>query len=257
MQRNLPVRPRRIIVKLGTGILTTKNYHLNKVRIKNIVSQIAALIERDIQVILVTSGAIGAGMGLLGLSSRPKLLPKQQAAAAVGQSHLMKVYNAFFKQHNLLSAQILLTRDDLSNRKRYLNARNTLLTLLDSKVIPIINENDTVAVDEIKFGDNDKLSALIANLLKADLLIILSDVDGLLNSKRSVISVVEKIVPDIERHVIKGKSARGTGGMISKLEAAKVCAAAGIACIVANGKVPGILLKLLDKEDMGTLFLPR
>jgi len=257
MKRNLPVKPKRIIVKVGTGILTSKNYRLNKAWMKNLVAQIASLINKNIEVILVTSGAIGAGMGMLGLDSRPRLMPQEQAAAAIGQSQLMKIYDTFFKSHNLISAQILLTREDLSNRKRYLNAKNTLRTLLNYNAVAIINENDTVSVDEIKFGDNDKLSALVANLMQADLLIILSDVDGLYGSGRRVISLVERIIPEIEKLATASTSKVGTGGMASKVEAAKICSAAGIACIIANGKVPEVLLKILDAENIGTLFLPK
>ena len=266
MKRNFSLKPKRIVVKVGTAILTSKHYRLNKAWIKKLVAQIAVLIKRDVEVILVTSGAIGAGMGMLKLNSRPKLLPQQQAAAAIGQSQLMQIYDTFFKEQGLLSAQILLTREDLHNRKRYLNAKNTLFTLLDYHVTPVVNENDTVSVDEIKFGDNDRLSALVANLTQADLLIILSDVDGLYSrsphkkerkSKKSVISKVEAIVPEIERIAGATAGKLGTGGMASKVEAAKICTAAGIACIVANGRIGDILLKVLDGQNIGTLFVPK
>jgi len=256
MKRSLPVKPKRIVVKIGSGILTSRNYRLNKVRIKKLVAQIAALIDKNTEVILVTSGAIAAGMGMLRLHSRPKLLPQQQAAAAIGQSQLMRIYDTFFKHYGQLSAQVLLTREDLSNRKRYLNAKNTLFTLLSYNVVPIINENDTVSVDEIKFGDNDRLSALVATLGQADLLVILSDVDGLY-AERNVISVVERISPEIERLASAATGRVGTGGMASKVEAAKICCATGLGCIVANGKTPGILSRILDEQDIGTLFLPR
>jgi len=258
MKRKPPLKVKRIVIKVGTGILTSKNYRLDKAWIKQLVSQIAAVIRENIEVILVTSGAIGAGMGMLGLSSRPKLLPKQQAAAAIGQNQLMKVYGVFFKKHKLLSAQILLTREDLSNHSRYLNAKNTLLTLLSYKAVPVINENDTVAVDEIKFGDNDLLSALVANLAHADLLIILSDVDGLYDAKKRVISRVERIGPKLEK-LATGSIGSGAaiGGMASKLKAAKICIASGITCVVANGKIEGILHKILDNNDVGTMFLAK
>lgn len=203
---------------------------------------------------------------MLKLHSRPRFLPQLQAAAAIGQSQLMKMYDTLFKHHGLSTAQILLTREDLSNRKRYLNAKNTLFTLLNYKVIPIINENDTVSVDEIKFGDNDRLSALVATLTQAELLIILSDVDGLypfparrdgVYVKKTVISRVEKIGSEIERIASAKTSHLGTGGMASKIEAAKICCASGIACIVANGKPSDVLLKILDEEDIGTLFLSK
>lgn len=258
MERRLPVKPRRIVVKIGTGILTTKDYNLNKPWIKKLVGQIAALINKNIEVILVTSGAIGAGMGMLGLTLRPRLLPQQQAAAAIGQSQLMRVYDTFFKSHRLMTAQVLLTREDLSNRKRYLNAKNTLLTLLSSyNAVPIINENDTVSVDEIKFGDNDRLSALVAALAQADLLIILSDIDGVYTAEKTVVSAVDEICPAIESAAGSRPGDRGTGGMASKVEAARICLASGIACIVANGRVPDILQKILDGQDIGTLFRPQ
>lgn len=258
MERKLPLKVKRIVVKVGTGILTSKNYRLDKAWIKGLVSQLAALINERIEVILVTSGAIGAGMGMLGLSSRPKLLPKQQAAAAIGQNQLMKAYEVFFKKHRLLSAQILLTREDLNNRSRYLNAKNTLLTLLSYKAVAVINENDTVAVDEIKFGDNDLLSALVAKLAHADLLIILSDVDGLYDAKKRVISRVERITPQLAK-LATGSTGSGAaiGGMASKIKAAKICTASGIACVVANGKTEGVLHKILDNSDIGTLFVAK
>lgn len=257
MKVRLAIKPKRLVVKVGTRILTTsKNYRLNKAWIKSLTRQIAALTKKNIEVILVTSGAIGAGMGMLKAQSRPKQLPRLQAAAAIGQSQLMKIYDTFFKTHGLLTAQILLTREDLSNRKRYLNAKNTLFTLLAEKVVPIINENDTVSVDEIKFGDNDRLSSLVASLVQADLLVILSDVEGLFR-KKSVVSVVEKIDSGIEGLAKGSKSKLGTGGMASKIEAAKICCASGIACVIANGKVPEVLLKILDGQEIGTLFLPQ
>jgi glutamate 5-kinase len=224
---------------------------------KNLCTQVADLLNKDIEVILVTSGAIAAGMGVLGFKRRPKQLPQLQAAAAVGQSQLMQIYDSIFRKKRLLTAQVLLTREDLSQRKRYLNAKNTLFTLLDSKVIPIINENDTVSVDEIKFGDNDLLSALVAALVHADLLIILSDVDGLYKERKSVVSVVEKVTAQIERLAGKTSSSLGTGGMASKIEAAKICCASGIACVVANGDIPEVLLKIIREEDLGTLFCPK
>ena len=266
MERKLTVEPKRIVIKVGSMILTSKNFRLDKAWIKNLVAQIAALINKDIEVILVTSGAIGAGMGMLSLDLRPGLLPQQQAAAAIGQGQLMKIYDTFFKHHNILSAQILLTREDLSNRKRYLNAKNTLFTLLSYRAVPIINENDTVSVDEIKFGDNDKLSALVANLMQAELLIILSDVDGLyatapkrkeFRKKRDIISIVEEIGPRTEKMARVSISKLGTGGMVSKIEAAKICSTAGVSCIVANGRAPDILRRILDGENIGTLFLPK
>ncbi|NQS99940.1 MAG: glutamate 5-kinase [Candidatus Omnitrophica bacterium] len=265
-KRELPKKLKRIVVKIGTGVLTSGNYSLDQARIKELVAQIAGLVKREVEVILVSSGAIGAGMGMLKLKFRPKLLPQQQAAAAIGQGQLMKIYDTAFKRHKLLTAQILLTREDLNNRTRYLNAKNTLFTLLCLNAIPIINENDTVSVDEIKFGDNDRLSALVASLAHADLLIMLSDVDGLYTRapknrprkiKQTVVSKVTKISPEIERMAGKVSAGIGRGGMASKIEAARICAAAGIPCVIANGRIAGVLPKILAGGNIGTLFLPK
>jgi len=258
MNKCLSNKIKRVVVKVGTKVLTSKKFRLNKTWIKNLVAQIADLADKNIEVILVSSGAIGAGMGMLKLNARPKLLPKQQAAAAIGQGQLMKIYDSFFKAHKLLSAQVLLTREDLSNRKRYLNAKNTLLTLMNYKAIPVINENDTVSVDEIKFGDNDKLSALVANLVHADLLVILSDVDGLYDGKKRVISKVNNITHEIERLATDCTGCTAAvGGMVSKIEAAKICTAAGVTCVIANGKTKDILHNIIDQHKVGTIFLPK
>ncbi|MFC1631294.1 glutamate 5-kinase [Candidatus Omnitrophota bacterium] len=264
MKRTLPVKPKRIVVKVGTGILTRPDYHLNKAWIRRLTDQLAKLAKTGVELILVSSGSIGAGTGMLKLAARPKLLPQQQAAAAIGQGQLMKVYDTFFKRHNILTAQVLLTREDLSSRKRYLNAKNTLYTLLSYQAIPIINENDTVSVDEIKFGDNDKLSALVAALVHADLLIMLSDVDGLYalppanaQSKQQVIPVVREICPEIEKMASSSSTELGTGGMLSKIEAVKICCSAGIACVIANGRRAAVIDQILSGEKVGTLFLPK
>lgn len=255
---------KRIVVKVGTSILTSrKTNRLDANLIKRIVAQICRLLDRKIEVILVTSGAIGAGMGLLNLGQRPKLLPRLQAAAAIGQSQLMKLYDSFFKQRKHLTAQLLLTAEDLNQRQRYLNARNTISTLLDYKATPIINENDTVSVDEIKFGDNDTLASHVANLVDADLLIILSDVDGLYSSptgrpeQRRLIDTVEEIGPEITR-LASGPSAEiTTGGMKTKVQAAKTVTSSGIPMVIANGGVEDVLIKIIDGHMIGTLFLPK
>ncbi|MBN3038675.1 MAG: glutamate 5-kinase [Candidatus Omnitrophica bacterium] len=267
-KRRISDKLTRIVVKVGTRVLTCGDYRIDKSWIKELVAQIALLLERNIEVILVTSGAIGAGMGMLKAKTRPKLLPQQQACAAIGQSQLMKIYDTLFREHGLLTAQILLTAEDLGNRKRYLNAKNTLLTLLGYKnVVPIINENDTVSVDEIKFGDNDRLSAQVATLTHADLLIILSNVDGLYDTrpsksqhkllKKCVISRVDKIDCEIEKVATKSLDSIGTGGMATKVQAAKMCGTSGIACIVGNGREKNILLKIVEGQDVGTLFVPK
>jgi len=213
--------------------------------------------------IIVSSGAIAAGCRKLGLSSRPTGIPQQQAVAAAGQSALMQVYEEAFAQIGLKVAQILLTHDDLESRQRFLNARNTLLTLLQWRVVPIINENDTVATDELKFGDNDNLAALICNLVGADLLILLTDTDGLFDQDprqhpdAKLVHLVESFDAELEKAASSRAGALGRGGMGSKLQAAKKAAAAGLPSIIANGLTPGILTKIFAGEDVGTLFLPQ
>ena len=253
---------KRIVVKVGTSLLTTPAKRLDRGRIKNIVEQISKLWDQGIEVLLVTSGSIGAGMGLLGMKTRPQSLPKLQACAAVGQGQLMKIYDHFFKENGKLTAQLLLTQDDLANRKRYLNARNTLSTLIEEGIVPIINENDTVSTEEIKFGDNDRLSSLVANLVGAHLLVMLTDVDGLYRHDTKgrriggCITEVTKITDDVKKLALKSKSKLGMGGMISKIEAARVCIGSDICCVVANGTKKDILLKIVAGEGVGTTFLP-
>ncbi|MEA3328246.1 MAG: glutamate 5-kinase [Candidatus Omnitrophota bacterium] len=248
---------RRIVIKLGTAILTGRDNLLDKPQIKQLVFQVSSLLDRNFEIILVSSGAIGAGMGLLEMKSRPSLLPLLQATAAVGQSQLMKVYDSFFKLKGYLTAQILLTAEDLNNRERYLNARNTISTLFNRKVLAIINENDTVSADEIKFGDNDNLASLVAALVDADLLIVLSDVDGLLNDKgkKGVLAVVDRITPEIEGKV-RSSSGVGVGGMRTKLQAAKTVTKSGIPMIIANGRTKDVLIKVVAGQPIGTVFLP-
>jgi len=228
LRQQLLSSSRRIVVKLGTGLLTDETHRLAPQRIAELVAQMAMLREQKHQVLLVSSGAIAAGMAELGLTARPRQLHELQAAAAIGQGKLMALYDAAFGKHSLSVAQVLLTHDDLKNRDRHLNARNTLETLLARGVIPIINENDTVAVDEIKFGDNDRLGALTATLIDADLLVILSHVEGLLDEDGNLISVVSSVTRDIE--ALAGGTDRVTsvGGMKSKIEAAKIVTRSGI-----------------------------
>ena len=212
---------------------------------------------------MVSSGAIAAGLKELNLPEVPKSIPHRQAAAAIGQSYLIWVYEKFFSQRNQKVAQILLTHDDLSNRRRYLNARNTLFTLLRYRVIPIINENDTVAVEEIQFGDNDNLSALVTNMVEADLLLILSDVDGFYTAdprsdpQTTLLLQVDKITSAIEAMAQPSQSPTGRGGMITKIQAAKKAGVSGAMTIIANGKLPGVILGVLAGEEIGTLFLPQ
>jgi len=240
---------RRLVVKVGTGVLTGTGA-------APIVAQIAQLHQQGKQVLLVSSGAIAAGMTALGLNARPRKLEQLQACAAIGQGKLMATYDALFAPHNLLIAQVLLTHDDLRSRHRHLCARNTLLQLLSDGVIPIINENDTVAVDEIKFGDNDRLSALVATLVDADLLVILSHIVGLWDQQKKRIPIVPAITRDIESLAGGTDRATSVGGMKSKIEAAKIVTRAGIPLVIADGERAGILASILAGEDVGTLFLP-
>ncbi len=249
----------RIVVKVGTSFLTDPN-HLSRVTshvVQSVASEIAALSKRNKEVILVTSGAIGAGMTVLGLKRRPAELPQLQAAAATGQSLLMQWYASRFKEEGLHVAQILLTRGDLEDSRRKMNAKATILTLLKSGIVPIINENDTVAVEEIRYGDNDILSAHVAVLVGADLLILLSDVDQLIGPEEPL-RIITEITPELERFARGTTKAVSTGGMQTKLEAAKVVMGSGIPMALINGRGRNNLVDLfLGGEDRGTWFLPK
>ena len=247
----------RLVVKVGTGILTSDGSRLSTAKIEPLVQQLATLRAQKKQVILVSSGAIAAGMAVLGLKQRPKKLEQLQACAAIGQGKLMAAYDALFEKHGLNVAQVLLTHDDLRSRQRHLNARKTLLQLLDDGVIPIINENDTVAVDEIKFGDNDRLSALVATLVDADLLVILSHVEGLWDGEKKRIPIVPNITREIESLAGGTDRATSVGGMKSKIEAAKIFTRAGIPLVIADGERADVLAAIFAAEDVGTLFLPK
>jgi len=258
IRKELASRSKRIVIKLGTRILTGSDNLLEKPQIKQLVLQVCELVKRKIEVVLVSSGAVGAGMGVLQMKSRPGLLPKLQATAAIGQSQLMKVYDSFFRLKEIISAQILLTAEDLNNRARYLNVRNTLSTLLGYQVIPIVNENDSVSVDEIKFGDNDTLASLVTTLVDADLLIILSDINGLYvdrDAPNKIVSMVESIDPRIEKLAMGSAPALGVGGMKTKLQAAKTVTTSGIPMIIANGRSKDVLLRIFNGDRAGTLFL--
>ena len=253
---------RRIVIKIGSRVLASSTRGLNTQRIRRITKEIASLRQEGYEVVVVSSGAIVAGMKELGLSNKPKGIPLKQAAAAIGQSKLIQMYERNFSKFGIKAAQILLTRDDITDRRRFLNARNTLITLLSYGVVPVINENDTVAIDEIKFGDNDLLSGLVTNVIDADLLIILSDIEGLFTADPSIhpgaklIPVVEEITKDIETIAGDSKSIEGTGGMASKVETAKKASGYGIPAIIMNGKRQGLLVKALKGFDVGTIFLP-
>lgn len=252
----------RIVVKVGSNIVAGGKEGLNERRIRSLASAVSALSDTGAEVVLVSSGAIAAGMKRLGLKEKPKDVRLKQAAAASGQSALMWTYEKHFKGHGKRVAQVLLTRDDLSDRKRYVNAKNTLLTLLSYGVIPVINENDTVATDELRFGDNDHLAAMVASLLEAERLAILSDVDGLYtadpkrNPRAELIRRVEKITPEMKSKAGAAGSAVGTGGMYSKLIAAEKATRAGITVNIINGRRPALLVPLMKGRMHGTEFAP-
>jgi glutamate 5-kinase len=252
----------KIVIKIGTNLLADKVQGINLDRINDIAKSVARLNSLGNHIAIVSSGAIGAGVAALKLRERPKTIPEQQATAAIGQPLLMEAYEHAFRKQQCTVAQILLTKDDFVNRARYLNAKNTFPVLFEQRVVPIINENDTVAIEEIKLGDNDNLSAMVANLIEADLLIILSDIDGLYsddpakNNKAQLISVVESITVQIEKLAKSSNTELSTGGMITKIQAAKRCVSAGIAMIIANGKNPNVLEEIFSGTFKGTLFLP-
>jgi glutamate 5-kinase len=255
-------RARRVVVKVGSNVLTARQ-GLNIPVMRSIAGQISRLMEAGREVILVSSGAMASGLKKIGLERRPDGLPQRQAVAAVGQAGLIMEYEKAFERHRLKAAQILLTSEDLSSRKRYLNARNTLNTLLDWKIVPIINENDTVSVEEIKLGDNDNLAAMITLLMDADLLVILSDIDGLFTRDprtepdAELIPVVGVITKSTEKAAGSIAGPLGTGGMMSKINAARKVNSAGVPMVVAKGDKPDILVRLFDGEAHGTYFVPR
>ena len=253
---------KRVVVKVGSGILT-RDTGLNLDMVRNLSRQLAELHDSGREVILVSSGAVAAGVRKMNLAKKPTEIPEKQAAAAVGQASLINEYEIAFEKHHVKVAQVLLTRDDLSARRRYLNARNALQTLLSWKVLPIINENDTVVVAELKFGDNDNLSAMIGQLLDADVVINLTDIDGLYTSDprtcsdARIVPYVEKITPALEQSASCHTGQHGTGGMASKVIAAKKANAAGIPMIVAGGAVSNILNKIFSGQEVGTFFVPK
>ncbi|NQT85686.1 glutamate 5-kinase [bacterium] len=248
--------PRRVLVKIGSAVLSTPDGALDRRRVRRLSEQFCALADRGVQPIVVSSGAILAGMGELGLDTRPTTMPALQAVAAVGQCRLMHAYNESFRRHGRHVGQLLLSREDMEVRSRYLNVRNTLRSLLDQGCVPVINENDTVTVEEIRYGDNDFLTAHLSALALADLVVMLSTVDGLLGSDDTVLPVVEDIDESVLEMDTGGRSGPGTGGMGSKLRAASVITRAGVPVVVANGRRRDVLLRVLAGEDIGTLFLP-
>ena len=254
--------PGTVVVKVGTNVLADASGKLDAARIQSLAEQIHRARQAGWRVVLVSSGAIGAGVGQLKLSARPTDLPHLQACAAVGQTALMQLYQHALAPHGILPAQILLIASDFDHRTRYLNVRNTVHTLFEYGCLPVINENDTVSVAEIKFGDNDHLAAMVANLLQAPLLVLLTNVDGLFTAdpRSDPTAVPVRTVPHIDRSVTdlaqETKSALGTGGMKSKLKAARLATAAGGAVVMANGSRDGVLDAVLGGEPVGTLFLP-
>jgi len=256
-------RVRRVVVKVGSGLITVPGEGPSSGVIARLAGDLAALVKDRREVALVSSGAIATGMARLGLAARPRSIPEKQAAAAVGQSTLMWHYEQAFKKHDIQVGQVLLTGQDISDRGRYLNARNTLLALLDFGVLPVVNENDTVAVDEIKVGDNDNLAAHVAHLIDADLLVLLTDVDGLYTGdpRRDPtarrLATVNVITDDIQRLVFDATNHVSVGGMSTKLQAAQKASASGIPMIIARGSEPAVLQRLLKGEMLGTYFRPR
>lgn len=253
----------RIVVKVGTSLLTTPEGNVSPICITEIIKELCNLRQLGKEIILVTSGAIGAGMCKLELEHRPETIPLKQACAAVGQNHLMNIYERLFGEYRQTIAQVLLTHQEMANRKNYINTYNTLLTLLQYNTIPIINENDTVAVEEIKFGDNDTLSSLVARLVEADLLILLTDIDGLYSRTPDgkgfgeLIPVVEDITPEIENMVLDTKNKFSIGGMVTKIKAAHMATMAGVTAVILNGKQKGIIGDVLAGKSYGTLFVAR
>lgn len=262
MSRTDFIHSKRVVVKIGSSLLTNGGRGLNIQAIAEWVRQMADLKRLGKEVVLVSSGSVAEGMSRLGLSARPTTLHELQAAASVGQMGLVRSFENHFQQHNLLTAQVLLTHDDLSDRKRYLNARSTLLTLLEFGVVPVINENDAVATDEIRFGDNDTLAALVANLLEAELLIILTDQAGLFDADPSVqpdarlikeSSVNEK---RLDQAAGKSRSGLGRGGMFTKVRAARLAARSGAATVIVSGWLEDVITAVSRGEELGTYLIP-
>lgn len=260
-------KSKRIVVKIGTSCLTDESGKIKLSQIGSFAKIISTLADQNKEVILVTSGAIGIGTTKLGFKERPKTIPGKQAAAAVGQCELMHIYSKYFSNYGHVIGQVLLTKDVVENRVAKENVINAFETLIKERVIPIVNENDTVSVDEIEsgekrvFGDNDTLSAIVASLIKADLLIILSDVDGFYDSNpkqnpaAKIILIIEKITPEMEKFAGGAGTNNGTGGMITKLSATKIANSAGVNMVLANGKNPKVISDILAGKDIGSLFV--
>jgi glutamate 5-kinase len=261
MRHELLKNATRMVLKLGTGVLTDSRKQPDLAQMEQLVAQIAGQHKNGKEIVLVTSGAVGAGMGVLGFDKRPGEIAELQACAAVGQSRLMAIYEKLFSAFSLPVAQVLLTHDDLEHHERHLNARNALVTLLGRGVVPIINENDVVSITELKFGDNDRLSALVASLLPADLLVILTTVDGVIENfgkaNPRTISTIDQIDDRVEKTAGGTDSATAVGGMKSKIEAARIVVRSGIPLVIASGRKKNVLTRILAGEDEGTLFVPQ
>ena len=253
---------KRVIIKIGSSVLTDKKGNLSESMFDVLAEEISGIKARGIEVVIVSSGAIASGMKKLNLSVKPSEISVKQAIAACGQSTLIRNYERAFSSFGLIVAQILLTHDGLADRKRFLNARKTLTTLLDMGIIPVVNENDTVAVEEIMLGDNDNLAALVTSLVEADLLVLLTDIEGLYNKDprknddAELISLIESIGEEIESVAGDTLGRTTTGGMITKIQAARTAAAFGVPTIIANGKSGSALADIFDGKDVGTIFLP-
>ncbi len=253
---------RRIVIKVGTSTVTHATGKINLHRMELLAREISDITSMGREVVLISSGAVGAGLGKLNRAERPRTLPEKQAMASIGQGRLMHMYEKFFSEYGNTVAQVLLTRDVFSDRLRFLNARGTLLTLLEWGVIPVINENDTVAVEELKFGDNDTLSAMVASLVDADVTLILSDIDGLYddnprtNPDARIIPEVREITDEMFEHSHGRGSRNASGGMYTKLQAARICMAAGIPMIIAKNDETDVIRRIVSGEALGTLFLP-
>lgn len=253
-------KKKRIVVKVGSSTLTHESGKLNYHRIERLVMEIADLANQGKQMVLVSSGAVSAGLGPLGLAKRPQTIREKQAVAAVGQGVLLHTYEKMFREYGQTVGQVLLTRMDAQNRKNFMNSRNTLLTMLDMGIIPIINENDVVAIDEFKIGDNDTLSAMVSSIIDADLLVLLSDIDGLYtaNPQTHPEAVLIPNVKEIDKHfyeIAEGAGTSiGTGGMYTKIQAASLATSAGVDMIIASGSEDGILRRICQGEEIGTWF---
>ncbi|RMF13615.1 MAG: glutamate 5-kinase [Gammaproteobacteria bacterium] len=259
--RKALTKGRRWVVKIGSALLTAEGRGLDRQALADWVAQLMALRQQGVEVVLVSSGAVAEGMVRLGWKARPSRLSELQAAAAVGQMGLVQAWEHAFQSHGVHTAQVLLTHDDLSDRKRYLNARNTLRTLVGVGVVPVVNENDTVVTDEIRFGDNDTLGALVANVTEADALILLTDQDGLYDknprehSDATLVDVTRASNPELD-HMAGGGGALGRGGMITKVRAARLAARSGAATVIVGGRMPDVLVRLRQGARLGTLLEP-